>query len=64
MCREHHRDFELNVWPIVRGILTRELATLHYIVHGERFHEWVAWNEPKPRVGVSPHQLRLEEAAA
>ena len=34
-CAPHHYAFEYAVWPAMRSTLTRSLATLFYVVHGQ-----------------------------
>lgn len=62
LCPRHHRDFEFNVWPALRQAgLTRQGATLAYVVHGERLHLLLkaARSGEGFRVDVAPTQLQL-----
>lgn len=59
LCRTHHHDFSLNLWPHARPHLTREHATLLYIVHGGKLHQHWCDEPGRLRIGVSPHQEAL-----
>lgn len=62
LCRFHHEDFSLNVWPRLRKWMTRADATLAYVTHGDRLHWWLdpVKDGERPHIGVAPEQMALE----
>jgi hypothetical protein len=61
LCGEHHKLFEFEIWPVVRHIMPRYLATQNWIVHGEPLLEWEDWWRPILIPQVHPDQLALWE---
>jgi hypothetical protein len=61
LCRHHHHDLDVTIWPRVRRWLSRSDAALAYLVHGERLHDGLDWLMASdiPRIGVSADQLSI-----
>jgi hypothetical protein len=61
LCSFHHDEFEQVVFPRLKSWMGRTLATLVYVVHGDRIHWWlnpITDGDP-PRPGASRNQLVL-----
>jgi hypothetical protein len=63
MCDMHHRMFEFELWPAVRNVMPRYLATQNWIVHGEPLLEWEDWWVPITVPDTFPDQLALWDGA-